>query len=111
MNNILSIILIGSIFTFGSHNYKGSTTASVVLAGSVIKTKHVDVIQKYKRKDCPVCKGKGYYISGDGIAKVDCGYCEVEKAQTPQKVVVHPPATLKSNCPDGSCNQPTKTVR
>jgi hypothetical protein len=23
-----------------------------------------------------VCKGKGWYISGDGIKKVDCGYCE-----------------------------------
>jgi hypothetical protein len=33
---------------------------------------------KYKRKDCPVCKGKGKYLSGDGISWVDCGYCEAE---------------------------------
>jgi DnaJ-class molecular chaperone len=111
MNNILSIILIGSIFTFGSYGYKGSTTASVVLTGSIIKTKHVDIVQKYKRKDCPVCKGKGWYISGDGIEKVNCGYCEPDKTQPSQKIVTHPPAIMKQQgCPNDVCPMPSNKV-
>ena len=104
MNKFLSFLLIASIFNFGSYGYNGSTKSVVALVGGVIKGQNIEVSKKYKRKDCPVCKGKGYYISGDGIAKVECGYCEVEKTQISQKVVVHPPTTLKSNCPDGSCN-------
>ena len=62
---------------FSSSTYSGSTTAAVVLAGSIIKTKNLtENTKKYKRSACPVCKGKGWYISGDGIKKVDCGYCE-----------------------------------
>ena len=52
----------------------------VTIVGGVLKARSVEVVQKYKRKDCPVCKGTGYYISGDGIAKVNCGYCEAEKS-------------------------------
>ena len=51
--------------------------AAVILAGGIIDKKEI-IDKKYPRKDCPVCKGKGWYISGDGIAKVDCGYCEEE---------------------------------
>ena len=66
---------------FGSVKYSGSTTASVTLVAGIIKTKHLDDnTKKYKRKDCPVCKGKGWYMSGDDIQKVDCGYCEPETA-------------------------------
>ena len=32
-----------------------------------------------RRMDCPVCKGKGWYISGDGIEKIECQYCEPSK--------------------------------
>lgn len=105
MNKILTILLLGSIVA-GAIKYNGSTTASVVLAGGIIKSKHIETNQKYKRKDCPVCKGKGWYISGDGIAKVDCGYCEPEKTDgslTVEKPVTHPPVVIKQNCPDGSC--------
>jgi len=58
---------------------KYSTTSVVTLAGAVMKAAEgVDVVKKHKRKDCPVCKGKGWYISGDGIKKIDCNYCEPE---------------------------------
>jgi hypothetical protein len=52
--------------------------APVTLAGGVIKAKHVESASKYKRKDCPVCKGKGWYMSGDNIKKIECTYCEPE---------------------------------
>jgi hypothetical protein len=56
---------------------KYSTTAVTTLVGAVIKaSQSVDVTEKYKRKDCPVCEGKGWYWSGDGIAKINCQYCE-----------------------------------
>jgi hypothetical protein len=75
MNKVISGLVIYTIL-FGS-SYYGSTTAPVTLSGGIIKAKSIDeVAKKYKRKDCPVCKGKGWYMSGDSIKKVDCGYCE-----------------------------------
>jgi hypothetical protein len=53
-----------------------STTAVVTLIGAKILSGQAENVEKYKRKDCPVCKGKGWYISGDGIAKINCQYCE-----------------------------------
>lgn len=83
MKSIISLILISSIGMFGSYSYYGSTTAAVVLAGGIIKAKQGDFVhKKYKRQNCPVCKGKGWYISGDKISKVDCGYCEPESKQS-----------------------------
>lgn len=89
---LLCSVVIGSIHYSGI--YKGSTTACVTLAGAIIKAKHTDIITKYKRSQCPVCKGKGWYISGDGIAKVDCGYCEPDKKDSPEPVVESPPKTI-----------------
>ena len=67
---------MASIFA-ASSAYKGNTLASVVLAGGVIKAAASDnTVTKHKRKDCPVCKGKGWYMSGDGIKKIECTYCE-----------------------------------
>ena len=78
MNNILPILLALAVLTTSAPPY--TTTGVVTIVGGVLKARSVEVVQKYKRKDCPVCKGTGYYISGDGIAKVNCGYCEVEKS-------------------------------
>jgi hypothetical protein len=70
------IVLIVSIFLSGGLAIANDSLAAVSLAGGIIKAKNVESTKKYKRKDCPVCKGKGWYISGDGIEKVKCGYCE-----------------------------------
>jgi len=53
-----------------------SSLAVLTLTGAHIKARDFPIETKYKRKDCPVCKGTGKYISGDGIKEVDCGYCE-----------------------------------
>ena len=76
MNKLLfAFVVAGSVMSASSHQY--STTAAVTLTGGVIKASQQDaIIEKYKRKDCPVCKGKGWYLSGDGIAKINCQYCE-----------------------------------
>jgi hypothetical protein len=69
------ICLLGVSLLWFSGPYYGSTTAPVTLAGAIIKSKHSDdAVVKYKRKDCPVCKGKGWYMSGDGIKKIECNY-------------------------------------
>jgi hypothetical protein len=107
MNKFIASVLIGSVL-FGSYGYNGSTTAAVTVIGGVIKAQHINVEKKYKRKDCPVCKGKGFYISGDGISKVDCGYCEPDKEQIKEKIVVHPPAVIQQNCPNGNCQPQTR---
>ena len=78
MNNILPILLALAVLTTSAPPY--TTTGVVTIVGGILKARSVEVVQKYKRKDCPVCKGTGYYISGDGIAKVNCGYCEAEKS-------------------------------
>lgn len=78
MNKLFYPLLISSIL-FAGQTKDYSTTAIVTLVGAKIKSDQREpTIVKYKRKDCPVCKGKGWYISGDQIKKVDCGYCEPE---------------------------------
>lgn len=97
MNKLFLIVpLLLSVSIFGSSDYSGSTTAAVTLAGGIIKAQQADKIEKkYKRKDCPVCKGKGWYISGDDISKVPCGYCEPEQQSSE---VTHPPVVIKPDC-------------
>lgn len=60
-----------------------TSTATVSLIGGVLKARHIaeDTDEKYPRDECPVCEGKGWYISGDGIEKVECGYCEPVKQE------------------------------
>lgn len=53
-----------------------STTSVVTIIGGTILAQHTETVEKYKRKDCPVCEGKGWYMSGDGIKKIACQYCE-----------------------------------
>ena len=111
MNKIFGIMLIASVVTAGAYKYNGSTVSAVILSGGIIKAQHTNIEKKYKRKDCPVCKGKGFYISGDKISKVDCGYCEPDKTQPAQKVVIHPPAIIKQqDCPNGVCPMPSNKV-
>jgi hypothetical protein len=88
---ILALLLLPSIIIYTSTNYGGGSLAPVILAGSIVKHQGSDIIKKYRRKDCPVCKGTGKYLSGDGIKMVDCGYCE------PEKTVTHPPINLSSD--------------
>jgi hypothetical protein len=71
-----SIIIAGMSLFYLTDAPKVSTTSVVCLVGAHIKAKETPIVTKYKRQDCPVCKGKGWYISGDGIEKVECGYCE-----------------------------------
>ena len=87
----MGVIALGS--------YKPSSKSSVSLIGGVIKARHsVEKEKKYPRKDCPVCKGQGWYLSGDGIKRVDCGYCEPEKAkEEPQSVPTEPPKPQTNN--------------
>ena len=74
MNKIILPLLFMSLF-FSSNSYTGTATAPVIIAGSIIKNIGNEPSKKYKRKECPVCKGSGQYLSGDGIKMVDCGYC------------------------------------
>lgn len=102
MNKYISILLLTGIF-FSSSSYYGSTTAPVTIAGAIIKSSQLDVdTKKHKRKDCPVCKGKGWYMSGDGIKKIDCNYCEPDQKA---KTIPAPPAPSK-DCADGKCPLP-----
>lgn len=100
MNKLIVPILLCSIASnaiFSSYDYNGSTIAAVTLAGGIISAQHSTIEKKYKRKDCPVCKGKGWYISGDDITKVPCGYCEPDTDQAP---------TAKSQVKIKKCNNP-----
>lgn len=81
MKNLHSITFL-AVAGLALANFQPSSTSAVSLIGGVIKARHsIDQEAKYPRKDCPVCEGKGWYISGDDIEKVDCGYCEEDKAK------------------------------
>lgn len=107
MNKLFCILLVGSILFTSNYGYNGSTTATVTLVGGIIKAKHIDKEKKYPRKNCPVCKGTGKYLSGDGIKMVDCGYCEPESKNenlsqdTPKKC--HNPYCKCQNCKCKNC--------
>lgn len=115
MNKVFGLLLIATII-FGSSPYKGSTTAAVVLSGGIIKSTHIEMPdKKYERKNCPVCKGTGKYLSGDGIKMVDCGYCEPEKKngepkiKSPQPTIIqHSPIIINN---DPQCTGPNCRVR
>jgi hypothetical protein len=86
----LSYLLMTTVlFTamYSAHN-DYATTSVVTVVGAVISSQEQEkdkVDTKYKRKDCPVCKGKGWYMSGDGIKKIECQYCEPEQEQQSTK--------------------------
>lgn len=119
MNKIFLGLFCVTLF-FGNLNYYGSPSACVILAGGIIKAKHTqDSDSKYKRKDCPVCKGKGWYMSGDGILKIDCTYCEEDNGSLSLGQIKSITPSVPSNksysspitCPDGKCPIPQKSRR
>lgn len=75
MNKLIIVAMLSAPFLFGATK-SASSTSVVTLVGAHIKARDFPINMKYKRKECPVCKGTGKYISGDGIKEVDCGYCE-----------------------------------
>lgn len=98
MKTTISLALIASALVFSSYEYNGSTKAVVTLVGGIIKNQHTENNVKFKRKDCPVCKGSGKYLSGDGIKMVDCGYCEPESKDTPQTISSPQPICTGPEC-------------
>ena len=74
---LVGTLLFGNINTLDhSDSQNISSIAVVTLVGGKILSGQTEIKEKYKREDCPVCKGKGWYISGDGIEKIECQYCE-----------------------------------
>lgn len=119
MNNLICLLLVATVI-FGASPYKGSTTSAVILAGGIIKATHIEMPdKKYERKNCPVCKGTGKYLSGDGIKMVDCGYCEEPKkesqvtpktlTQPPKTVIQHPPVIIHNSQPQ--CTGPNCRIQ
>lgn len=91
MSKVIFTALLGTAIFAAAPQYNYSTTSVVTIVGaSILSSQSTDVVEKYKRKDCPVCKGKGWYISGDGIAKVSCNYCEPEDTGSKQRKTTNP---------------------
>jgi hypothetical protein len=97
INKVVCVLLAFSIVAASNYGYNGSTTAAVTIAGAIVKAKHIDKEKKYPRKNCPVCKGTGKYLSGDGIKMVDCGYCEPEIKDSEIKETPQPENTQIQN--------------
>jgi hypothetical protein len=93
---ILPLLFIGLFFT--TLRYNGNSTAPVILAGSIVKNIGNEPVKKYPRKNCPVCKGTGKYLSGDGIKMVDCGYCETDKKTSSQNISCNCIECVCQNC-------------
>lgn len=85
MYKILLLIFFNTIIFSSTYNpqFSGDSKAVVTTIGGIIRAQRTNEIEKkYPRKNCPICKGKGYYISGDGISKIECVYCEADKKLT-----------------------------
>lgn len=81
-----SLLILAVMGSMALIEFQPSSISTVSLIGGVIKARHeVTEEAKYPRDECPVCEGKGWYISGDGIEKVDCGYCEPSKEEPQQQ--------------------------
>ncbi len=80
MNKIVLVILLCSALLFNQKNV--STKSIVTIVGASVKANQTENVKKYKRSECPVCEGRGWYISGDKITRVDCGYCEPDQKET-----------------------------
>lgn len=98
MKTVSSLFVLAVMGAIVLGEFQPSSTSAVSLIGGVIKARHsVSEEIKYPRDECPVCEGKGWYISGDGIEKVECGYCEPAKEnpleQVPEEDEQAPPTT------------------
>lgn len=115
INKVIAALLILSLSSAYAGEYKGSTLAPTIVVAAKIQAGHIpSQFKKFKRKDCPVCKGTGKYLSGDKINWSECGYCLPDPKETsyeeaakqtvntiapavvtppPQKKVVQNPAT------------------
>jgi len=96
MKSLANIVLIATSIAITASELQPISTSAVGLIGGVIKSRHsVDADAKYPRKDCPVCKGNGWYVSGDKITKVDCGYCIDNSKETSQEEPVILPEAVE----------------
>jgi hypothetical protein len=93
MNKLVLPLLFIGLF-FSSVKYNGGSSAPVILAGSIVKNIGNEPVKKYPRKNCPVCKGTGKYLSGDGIKMVDCGYCVITETSS---------SSVNNNCACDNC--------
>jgi hypothetical protein len=100
--SFLAFVFMGGIML---DDFRVSSTSAVSIIGGVLKARHsVQDDVKYPRKDCPVCKGKGWYISGDGIEKVDCGYCEPDKKEEPTEELAKESSSCECGCNKDPCD-------
>lgn len=80
------ILLLSAALIYASVGITNvSTMSSVCLTGAILQSQKEVQVEKYQRKNCPVCKGKGWYMSGDNIKKIECQYCEPENNTNPLK--------------------------
>jgi len=87
MKTVSSLFVLAVMGGIVLGEFRPSSTSAVSLIGGVIKARHeVSEDTKYPRDECPVCEGKGWYISGDGIEKVECGYCEPVTKEEPENI-------------------------
>jgi len=66
------------------HDFYTTEVAAVIIHEGIVNPgKDAVIANKYKRADCPECKGTGIIVSGDGLHTQVCPYCEA-----PQKGLV-----------------------
>lgn len=103
MPKFILLCLLSVSVAYSSSEYSGGSLAPCIMAGAVVKHEGDQLEKKYPRKSCPVCKGTGKYLSGDGIKMVDCGYCEPEKTEQNNEKISGKKSPF-CKCPDCKCN-------
>jgi hypothetical protein len=110
--------LIFIIFISSNWQYKGSTTAAVTLAGSILKTKNLEIeTEKVPRSKCPKCKSKGEIPTGDwNHPFIPCDNCYDDKKNKdiddikydPSIEVIHDPIIIQAPPPPSPSTKSSK---
>jgi len=98
---------------YTSQDYTTAASAFIIHEGIVNPSKGGggEVSTKYKRSECPECKGSGVLVSGDGLHRQTCPYCEVDKGDVGQIIdeVIKPKAFAQC-CPHCICGEDCQCV-
>jgi hypothetical protein len=104
---ICLVLLTGcgeTVKNYPKEQYK-TIVACVVVRNHMVNPAEVINTTKYKRSECPECKGTGILKTGDGLGQTVCPYCVADNTPEPVKPS-HPrifPNLFGEN--DGKCCQ------
>lgn len=124
VNKLCSLIVIIALVVTGcetkivekhyaTQDYTPAASAFIIHEGIVNPSKGGggEVSKKYKRSECPECKGAGIIYPDGGGVKLECPYCVVDNDSVGQTVAdVLTPKAFAQCCPHCICGEDCQCV-